>query len=67
MCKLMYGLQTMLDALGLYGTMYKVKKEEILLPPQNAQTRVRLLNNFLYFHRARNFLAFLKIISKAVA
>ena len=26
----MYGLQTMLDALGLYGTMYKVTEEGIL-------------------------------------
>ena len=40
-------------ALGICGTIYKVKKEEnlfwgeIWLPPQNARTRVRLLYIFI--------------------
>ena len=43
------------DALGICGTMYKVKKEENLfwgelwLPSQNARTRVRILYLLEYY------------------
>ena len=49
------------NALGICGTMYKVKKEENLflgelwLPSQNARTRVRLLYMYKKFTRAQRW------------